>query len=75
MNQWQPIDTAPKCVPVLVYMAGTAGLGIYRAILADWSDGRGERWRPTGYTALDEFPVSAEIINWQQLPPSPPEAR
>lgn len=74
---WRDIASAPKLRPVLVYMKGTAGLGIYRAILGAWDaswepkDRPLTRWRPCGYTALDEFPKSADIIGWQPLPPPP----
>jgi hypothetical protein len=68
---WQSIDSAPRNKHVLVYMHGTAGLGFYRAVLADWQDAKvNPRWRPTGYTALDEFPAGATITHWTL--PTPP---
>jgi len=71
-SRWQPIETAPQMRPVLVYMSGTASLGIYRAVCANWSDdGVNPRFRPEGYAMINEFPRGARITHWMPLPDPP----
>ncbi len=74
MSEWQPIETAPTNISVLVYIPNAEhyGEGIYRAILVDM--GTGKRWhastlhmgrdinpenRPTHWMPLPEPPVSS----------------
>lgn len=70
--QWQPIETAPKNKAVLVYMKGTASLGIYRAMLVDEKNGtRPPRWICLAYATYAEFPNGAEFSGWMPLPDPP----
>jgi hypothetical protein len=72
-REWRGIATAPPAGhTVLVYMKGTAGRGIYRAVCADWKDdGVNPRWRANSYGHVDDFPLGAEITHWQPLPAAP----
>lgn len=67
-GQWQPIETAPQeAKQILVYLKGTAGLGIYRAY---WNAAIGE-WLASSYDHCDMFPPGSTLTHWMPLPDPP----
>jgi hypothetical protein len=70
---WQPIETAPTNVSVLVFMPRWEhyGPGIYRAILVDM--GTGKRWHSTAWACGRDVPPDEWPTHWQPLP-APPAA-
>lgn len=59
--QWQPIETAPKDVPILAAWASDGGVHIVY-----WSDSYGGGW-------IGHYPETIEPTHWMPLP-APPEA-
>jgi hypothetical protein len=65
--EWQPISTAPKNEPVLIYVAGEHRIGFLK-------HGNGwNQWQliPGKYT----IPQGFAPTHWMLLPPAPPPER
>ena len=70
---WQPIETAPTNVAVLVFVPDREhyGDGIYRAILVDMGTGR--RWHSTGLAVGRDIDRDSPPTHWMPLPSPPTE--
>lgn len=71
---WQPIETAPKNVSVLVYIPNAEhyGEGIYRAILVDMRPTlRAPHWTTTGLHVGRDIGADCQPTHWMPLPAPP----
>ncbi len=69
---WQPIETAPKNVSVLIYIPNAEhyGPGIYRGMLVDM--GTGPHWSANAVAMGRDLGRDTMPTHWMPLP-SPPE--
>lgn len=69
MADWQPIETAPRNTPVLVFSPDASEPKVLLAHCLDFGDGDGAEWydvwQETGY------PIDADPSHWQPLPEPP----
>jgi len=70
---WQPIETAPINVSVLVFIPNAEhyGVGIYRAIHVDM--GTGKRWHCTALHMGGDINPEYWPTHWMPLPEPPTE--
>lgn len=71
MGEWQPIASAPKGVPVLIYGRGMTGLpeiGVAWQEQFHWQTT--PSWEPVGVSGY-EWDFYIEPTHWQPLPPPP----
>jgi hypothetical protein len=67
--QWQPIETAPENIAVLVYVNWDR-YGIYRAILVNMGTGR--HWHSSAWACGRDFPPGyPQPTHWMPLPDPP----
>ena len=71
--QWQPIETAPKNAPILVFIpdAEHYGPGVYRGMLVD--NGKRAHWSTNAMNCGGDCGHRTPT-HWMPLPP-PPEAK
>lgn len=71
---WQPIETAPTNVSILVFIPDLDhyGPGIYRAILVDMGTGR--RWHATTVAMGRDLGPHDTPTHWRPLPTPPGDA-
>jgi hypothetical protein len=68
---WQPIETCPENVSVLIYIPNAEhyGPGIYRAIRVNM--GTGKRWLTTAWSCGRDYTANPEPTHWMPLPKPP----
>jgi hypothetical protein len=69
--KWQPIETAPTNVSILIFLPNWDhyGHGVYRAIHVDM--GTGQRWHTTAYAMGRDLCSSMNPTHWMPLPDPP----